>query len=381
MAFAFVANSVKAYPEGAESPFRNCFEQILEFNVTAVNTDQELDLAAIAALDATNGPQVLSALAKVSRMNGCLVLQSARASEGAYATGNATITNYANLLSVADVNIVTFPAKVAAADGDFVQLTDGAGGKWAIALDTDGGGVANAGPVYAASTPIVVDISTGVLAPSVATLIHAALPAPFLAVFTSVDNGNGTLTITAKTAADCAAAQKLNAAEGGAGSITFVNSVVGRNADIIEVGGVSFTAQAAAVTLGDATFRAQTDLNVTAISLAAQINAHATAGALVTATTAAAPSGVVTITAKLRGAGGNDITLSYTDGAGSASIGATVSGAVLSGGTPTAGYSIHGTAKVPVFAFPGSGDTPTALHFVLRYRLAKDETPFIYNAV
>jgi phage tail sheath gpL-like len=248
MAFAFVANSVKAYPEGAEAPFRNCFEQILEFNVTAVNTDQELDLAAIAALDATNGPQVLSALAKVSRMNGCLVLQSARASAGAYATGNATITNVANLLA-------------------------------------------------------------------------------------------------------------------GAG-------------DTITVAGVGFVAQAAAVVAGDATFRATVDVTTTAASLAAQINAHATTSALVTASPAL---GVVTITAKQRGAGGNSIALAYTDAG--AEIGATVSGAALSGGTPTAGYSIHGTAKAPVFAFPGATATPTALHFVLRYRLAKDETPFIYNAV
>jgi hypothetical protein len=248
MAFAFVANSVKAYPEGAESPFRNCFEQVLEFNVTAVNTDQELDLAAIAALDAANGPQVLSTLAKVSRMNGCLALQASRATAGAYASGNATITNVANLIAAAG--------------------------------------------------------------------------------------------------------------------------------DTITVAGVGFVAQAAAVVAGEETFQAITSVTITAASLAAQINAHATTSALVTATPAL---GVVTITAKQRGAAGNDVTLVYTDAG--ANVGATVSGATLTGGLPTAGYSIHGTAKAPVFAFPGSGDTPTALHFVLRFRLGRDETPFIYNAV
>ena len=101
MAFAFVANSVKAFPEGAESPFRNCFEQVLEFNLTAAASDQELNLATLAAADSTNGPGITSLLSKVSRMNNCLVLQSARASAGAYATGNATITNIANLINVA----------------------------------------------------------------------------------------------------------------------------------------------------------------------------------------------------------------------------------------------------------------------------------------
>jgi hypothetical protein len=381
MAFAFVASSVKAFPEGAESPFRNCFEQVLEFNVTAANTDQELNLATLAAADATNGPGILTVLSKVSRMNNCLVLQSARASEGAFATGNATITNYANLLGALETTTVTFPATAAAADGDFVQLTDAAGGKWALALDTDGGGVGNVGAIYVASTPIVVDISALVLAPAVATGVVAALTAPFLAVFTVLDNLNGTVTFTAKSLGTCADYQVKNAAEGAAGSITAAIGLQGRGADVITVGVTTFTAQAGAVTLGQGTFRAQTDLNVTAISLAAQINAHAVAGALVTATTAAAPSGVVTITAKERGAGGNDIALVYTDGSGAASVGATVSGALLTGGLPTAGYYISGTPGAPVFSFPGSGDTPTALHFVLRYRLNRDETPVIINNI
>lgn len=381
MAFALVANSVRAYPVEGNSPLRYVFEQILEFNVTALASDQELDLAALAAADSTNGPAITTLLSQVSRMNGCMVLQAARADAGAYAAGTATISNVANLLPVADVNVVTFPAKAAAADGDFIQLTDAAGGKWAITLDTDGGGVANAGPIYAASTPIVVDISTGVLAPSVAALVFAALPAPFLAVFDAVDNLDGTITITAKTAGDCAAAVKKNAAEAGDGSITFVNSVVGRNADSVSVAGVAFVAQAAAVVAGQATFRATVDVNTTAVSLAAQINAHATSGALVTATARAAPSGVVDIVAKERGAEGNTIALAYTDGAGQVSVGAAVSGAFLSGGLPTAGYSLHGTAQAPVFAFPGGAATPTALHFVLRYKLNRDESPFIYNAV
>jgi hypothetical protein len=224
---------------------------VLEFNVTAANTDTELNLATLASNDATNGPAILTVLSKVSRMNNCLVLQSARASEGAFATGNATITNVANLISGAD--------------------------------------------------------------------------------------------------------------------------------DAIEVAGVSFVAQAGAAVLGAATFQAVTDVHTTAVSLAAQINAHATTSPLVTATVAAAPSGVCTITAKTRGVHGNAITISYTDN--DANIGATVSGAVLAGGTPTAGYHLSGSAAAPVFSFPGATATPTAMSFVLRYRLNRDETPFIINNV
>lgn len=247
MAFALVAGSVKAYPEGAETPFRNCFEQVLEFNVTALNTDQELDLTALAAADATNGPGITTVLSKVLKMTGCMVLQSARASAAAFASGTAQITNVANLLSGA--------------------------------------------------------------------------------------------------------------------------------ADTIEVAGVVFTAQAGAAVLGTATFQAAVGVNETATSLATQINAHATTSALVTAVAA---TDTVTITAKQRGAGGNSLTLAYVNG--DANAGAVVSGAgTLTGGLPTAGYAIVGTPQAPIFAFPGATATPTALHFVLKYRLNRDHVTFVIN--
>ena len=112
-------------------------------------------------------------------------------------------------------------------DGDFIQITDAIGGKWAIALDTDGSGVANTGPIYVASTPIVVDISGAVLAPSVALAVFNALTAPFLAKFTVTNNLNGTLTIAAKTYAVCSAVELKDAAETGAGSITNTHSITG----------------------------------------------------------------------------------------------------------------------------------------------------------
>ena len=101
--------------------------------------------------------------------------------------------------------------------------------------------------------------------------------------------------------------------------------------DTFTVAGVTFTAQSGAATLGDATFRAATGNNETAASIAAQINAHATASALVEAT---ADSAVVTIKAKNAGSAGNDIGLSYTDNGGG-NIGITLAGLTagkLSGG-------------------------------------------------
>ena len=101
--------------------------------------------------------------------------------------------------------------------------------------------------------------------------------------------------------------------------------------DTFTVAGVTFTAQAGAATLGDATFRAATGNNETAASIAAQINAHATASALVEASAASA---VVTIKAKNAGSAGNDIGLSYTDNGGG-NVGITLAGLTagkLSGG-------------------------------------------------
>lgn len=99
-------------------------------------------------------------------------------------------------------------------------------------------------------------------------------------------------------------------------------------ADTIAVAGTTFTAQAGAATLGTATFRAATSNDATAISLAAQINAHATASTKVIAT---ADTGVVTITAVSGGTAANSYALVYTDNGGG-NIGASVSGATLTGG-------------------------------------------------
>lgn len=115
-------------------------------------------------------------------------------------------------------------------------------------------------------------------------------------------------------------------------TITGYASLTSTTPDTLNVAGTTFTASSSAVTLGQATFRASTDNATTAASLVAQINGHATAGALVTAS---AEGAVVTITANELGYSGNDLVLAYTDSA-PTSVGLTLSGLVdgkLSGGS------------------------------------------------
>lgn len=117
-------------------------------------------------------------------------------------------------------------------------------------------------------------------------------------------------------------------AASGTVTISSYANLLTTSADTIAVAGVTFTAQSGAATLGTATFQAATSNNSTAQSLCDQINGHATASALVVATVLNA---VVTVTAKSTGSSGNSIALAYTDNGGG-NIGASVSGAHLTGG-------------------------------------------------
>lgn len=114
-------------------------------------------------------------------------------------------------------------------------------------------------------------------------------------------------------------------------TITSYANLVDGTDDTITVGATAFTAQAGAATPGGATFQASSTNTATAISLAAQINAHATAGPLVEAV---AVGETVTLRAVTGGTGGNAIALAYAQlGTGT---GATVSGATLLGGVALA---------------------------------------------
>lgn len=148
----------------------------------------------------------------------------------------------------------------------------------------------------------------------------------------------------------------LKRASGNVTITSYANLLTG-TPDTVTIDGTAFTAQAGAATPGAATFQAATSNDITAASLAAQINAHATAGAKVKAV---ATNAVVNIYALNGGAGGNALTLAYAD-LGTATIGATVSGAVLSGGSDT--YSdisyVSKGAKAYINDLNGLGDFST----------------------
>jgi len=136
---------------------------------------------------------------------------------------------------------------------------------------------------------------------------------------------------------------KDNHARGKATITSYANLVSGTD-DSIQVGATVFTAQTGAATLGTATFQAAGSNALTATSLALQINAHATAGALVTAW---AVDTVVHIRAKLIGTAGNAIALIYADH--DTNVGATVSGATLLGGVAIAGDDVdYNTTRLEI---------------------------------
>lgn len=117
------------------------------------------------------------------------------------------------------------------------------------------------------------------------------------------------------------------------GNVTITNyaNLVVTSGDKVTIGSTQFTAQSGAATPGQATFQAATSNAATATSLAAQINAHATAGALVFASIDPTNSAKVLLTTIANGTAGNSIILTYTDT--NSEIGATVSGSgTLSGG-------------------------------------------------
>ncbi len=146
-------------------------------------------------------------------------------------------------------------------------------------------------------------------------------------------------------------------------TITDYAALVSGTDDVIAVGGVSFTAQAGAATEGAATFQAATSNNATAASLAAQINAHATVGALVEAV---ADGAVVTITAIEAGSAGNDIAVAYTDN--DTNVGATLGG--LSGGKLAGGGGLLVGAFTGVVGVSSTDDDFLALQAAIAKRAA-----------
>lgn len=146
-------------------------------------------------------------------------------------------------------------------------------------------------------------------------------------------------------------------------TITSYENLVSGTEDALAVAGVSFVAQAGAATPGDATFQAATSNDATATSLAAQINAHATASAKVYAV---ASSAVVTLYAVTAGAGstgtGNDVAVAYTDN--DTNVGLTLSGlsaGKLSGGSDTISAIAYATLGAKVYINDITGEADVAM--------------------
>lgn len=144
----------------------------------------------------------------------------------------------------------------------------------------------------------------------------------------------------------------------------FANLVSGTD-DALAVAGVSFVAQAGAATPGAATFQAATSNDATATSLAAQINAHATANLVVFAVANAAVVSIYSVVDGIGGTGtGNDIAVAYTDN--DANVGLTLSGlsgGKLSGGSAAASdidYIVIGS-KMHVNNTTGKADVASSL--------------------
>ena len=121
-------------------------------------------------------------------------------------------------------------------------------------------------------------------------------------------------------------------AEGSIEITDYANLVAGTDDDF-GVGGETFTSQTGSVTEGDNTFQADTSNELTAQSLADQINAHAVTSLLVRARVIGA---VVYLMAIQGGVDGNSIGLVYNDNGGGG--GGTVSAATLIGGADNDDY-------------------------------------------
>lgn len=125
-------------------------------------------------------------------------------------------------------------------------------------------------------------------------------------------------------------------------TVTNFSNLLTTTPDSVTIGATVFTAQSTAATPGDATFRAATDTTATALSLATQINAHATASTLVYAIASAA---TVRLYAKVKGAAtGHDVAVAYTDNGGG-NVGITLSelsDGKLAGGSNTTSPAVVG---------------------------------------
>ncbi len=146
----------------------------------------------------------------------------------------ANVANKTFVSGVLAVQTLTFPAKISAANGDYIEILDAAGLTWAVALDTLGTAAATpTGAVWAAipaGRKVYADISTTTIAATVAAAAKAALNAltGFTAALTLDDGAaDGSMTSTATVRGPVAAPVPHTKNDGAAGSITGVQTTTG----------------------------------------------------------------------------------------------------------------------------------------------------------
>ena len=125
-----------------------------------------------------------------------------------------------------EVQTVTVPATVAAAQGDYFVLENAVGAVAAIWLDIDADGTAPTGAAYvAADSKIEVNIVTGGTAAQNAALVVAA--AASVLGWTAVDNEDGTVTYTSSYVGNAPAPAIHNTGDTGDGSFLATTTTAG----------------------------------------------------------------------------------------------------------------------------------------------------------
>lgn len=147
------------------------------------------------------------------------------------------------------------------------------------------------------------------------------------------------------------------------GTVTFAAA---QAADNVVIGATTFVGTTGAVTPGAATYSIDSSNNAAAASLVTQVNAHAVASLLVTAS---ALSAVVTLKAQASGSAGDSIVLTSTNGTRVA-----VSGAgTLTGSSPAQDYAVHATPAAGVVAttFKNKGLVGNEFDMRLNYQVGE----------
>ncbi len=118
------------------------------------------------------------------------------------------------------------PDTASATQADYIVISAPSGAKAAVWLDIDGAGTVPTGAAYvAAGTKIKASITTGDSAVTNGAVIAAALSG--ILGYTSMDNGDGTVTITETLYGSTVAPARHNADDSGNGSFSFSGTVAG----------------------------------------------------------------------------------------------------------------------------------------------------------